>query len=496
MKKGCLRLFSMVFCLALALGCLVSLAGAESNAVIETGLFSGAKLVPYQIPSLYGFTVPKPEGEFWAYEYDRWTYIPFTSGKQNENGCYYVLLDYYMYPIMYPMEKTFFDRICEEPRKQKDIMMNNVLLFFRTEPGFQDMAFEYVEHDGHPIVLVIYNDSKILIDDEGTSLSVGAITYIRNSTRLLIRVLSYLKDTPVTMDDLKQLASVIEYDESMAPLTAADAALTVSAEGDPVTVSAGKSVKFRYDFANPERVNRKNRNDAVTWTVWNAKNYANVNGVSIDGNGRLSVDKSLAAPVELQVTVASSMLDSSATYNITAVPLARKVNLDPAELFFYTGSEEAQTVKASLEPVGLPNTGLTWTPVKKDLVEITEVEDGAVSIRPLKAGKTDIAVKEPGGKNAKLKVNVVEPVESVELKANGKVRAGGKVKIAATLLPKNAGNKTVQWSVDVGENIAKIDSKGQLKIAKGVPSGTKISVTCTAVGAPEPVSATLEIEIP
>ncbi len=489
MKKSCLRLFSMFFCLALALGCLVSPAGAENNAVIETGLFSGAKLVPYQTPFLEGFIVPRPEGSYWTCTYDDVSKNPrIIFGKHDDDDKYYV----YVCNYRYPMGTTKYNKLYEDPVKQKQILDDNLIGYFEKHPDYLVVDHEYVENDGYPVVVMILDQ----IMDDGTLDRYGIIDCIRNSIELFMTVDSYRKDFPVTMDDLKLLASLIGYDESMAPLTVADTALTISAEGDPVTVSAGKSVQFNYAFANPEHVNKENKNDMVYWIVFRAGTFEEADGVSISAQGQLNVNKSLAGRVDLQVMALSSLFGSSATYNITAVPLARKVNLDPAELFFYTGSEEAQTVKASLEPAGVPNTGLTWTPVKKDLVEITEEEDGLVSIRPLKAGKTDIAVKEPGGKNAKLKVNVVEPVESVELKANGKVRAGGKVKIAATLLPKNAGNKTVQWSVDVGEDIAKIDSKGQLTIAKGVPSGTKISVTCTAVGAPVPVSATLEIEIP
>jgi hypothetical protein len=48
----------------------------------------------------------------------------------------------------------------------------------------------------------------------------------------------------------------------------------------------------------------------------------------------------------------------------------------------------------------------------------------------------------------------------------------------------------------VGEDIATINEKGQLTIGKEVASGTKITVTCTALGAPTPVIATTVIEIP
>ena len=105
-------------------------------------------------------------------------------------------------------------------------------------------------------------------------------------------------------------------------------------------------------------------------------------------------------------------------------------------------------------------------------------------------------MKEPGGKNAKLTVNVVAPVESIELAVKGKVKVSGKVNIAATLFPKNVGNKAVQWSLDVDEDIATINEKGQLTIGKEVVSGTKITVTCMALGAPSPVVDAVVIEIP
>ena len=124
------------------------------------------------------------------------------------------------------------------------------------------------------------------------------------------------------------------------------------------------------------------------------------------------------------------------------------------------------------------------------------MEDGTVTIKPLAAGKVNITVKEPGGKNAKLTVSTVDPVEAVELAAKGGAKAGGTVTIAATLAPKTAGNKNLEWSLDVGEDIATIDAKGKVKISKEAASGTKITVTCKALGAPEPIVSTIEIEIP
>lgn len=324
----------------------------------------------------------------------------------------------------------------------------------------------------------------------------GYLLYVRNSSVFQLILSSIDSDNPVEFYDFETLAKHISYDETAAPFTVADAKLSITAKGDPKTVTAGRNLTFNYTFANPEKVSKKNKNDTVVWSVSNADTGESVEGVSIDARGQLKVDKKLAAPVDLQVKAASELFGTSTTYNITAMPAVSKITLDPAEVFFYTGIEDIQTVKASLEPATVPPVGLTWTAVKNGIVEITPVENGMVSIKPLAAGKTDIAVKEPGGKNAKLTVNVVAPVESVELKANGAATAGGKVKIAVTLAPKNVGNKAVQWSVDVGEDIATINEKGLLTISKTAPSGTKITVTCTALGAPSPVVGTLVVEVP
>lgn len=274
------------------------------------------------------------------------------------------------------------------------------------------------------------------------------------------------------------------------------AGLSVSSKDGAAGVSAGKTLQLIAAFDHPELINKKEQNDAVIWSAVNAETGGIVPAVTISADGQLKADKNLEETVQLLVTCESAVFGTQATAVATAMPLVKKVLVEPAELFFYVGTDEPQTVKAILEPASVPPVGLTWTPAKKDVVEIAEMEDGVVSIKALGAGKTTVAVKEPGGKNAKLTVNVVTPVEAVELTVKGKVKAGGKVNIMPALSPKNAGNKAVQWSLDVGEDIAAINEKGQLTISKNAPSGTRITVTCTAEGAPIPVTASVVIEVP
>jgi hypothetical protein len=148
-----------------------------------------------------------------------------------------------------------------------------------------------------------------------------------------------------------------------------------------------------------------------------------------------------------------------------------------------------------MEPATVPAVGLTWSAGKKEIVEITAADDGTAEIRPLKAGKVTVTVKAPGGKSAKLNVNTVEPVTGLELAVKGAAKPGKTVTVSAALEPKNAGNKALEWSVDVGEDVAAITQKGQVKIAKTAEAGTVITVTCRALGAPEPIEKTIEITV-
>ena len=87
------------------------------------------------------------------------------------------------------------------------------------------------------------------------------------------------------------------------------------------------------------------------------------------------------------------------------------------------------------------------------------------------------------------------PVESLELTVRGKPRPGKSVNVTAGITPKNAGNKAVEWSIDASDDTAVINAKGRLKISKTAKPGSVITVTCKAVGAPEPVIAEKEITV-
>ena len=332
--------------------------------------------------------------------------------------------------------------------------------------------------------------------------SLGYLQYARNNRVMRIAVYSMPRNgtgwdelPKVTLGDMRKLAELIEYDPSQAPITVEDGKIILSSKEGTDVVTAGKKLTVLAQFANPEKVNKKAKNDTVVWSVADPETGTTPEDVKIDAKGVLSAGKQIAEVLKVEVTASSPIFHTSAVFPVTIIPAAKSITLEPAEIFFYTGTDSAVAVKAKIDPDTVPPMGITWTPAKKDIVEITpDGENGTAVIRPLAAGKTTIQVKEPGGKNAKLTVSVTAPVEDLELAVSGKAVPGGTVTVKETLSPKQAGNKTVEWSLDVGEDIATM-SNGKLKIAKTTPAGTVITVTCTALGAPEPVVRTVRIEV-
>lgn len=466
----------------------VSADGKEASAevVLNDGAFAD---VTYETTrGDDGFLVPIPGGSWYNEDFDLYYGNGFVLSASDYGGSNRTMDG----KVFWPNEEG--NLLLEDPEKATEFLKENCEA--KEDNDIKDLQIEYTEIDGHPALIQAFTYYS-----QGSFYAhIGMLYYPRNTRLLRVRAYSH-GETPetaakVSIEDIKQFAATLQYDPESAPFTADDAAITITVKDDPAAVSAGKTLQFKAGFNNPQRVSNKNKNNGINWTALNAETGEEAEGISISNNGQLKVDKSLAAPVDIEVRATSASYGNFASYQLKAIPAAEQIAVEPAELFFYVGKEDAQTVKAVITPDTVPPVGITWTPAGKDLVEITDNGDGTVSIKPLKAGKTTVAVKEPGGKNAKLTISVVDPVESLELTVKGTAKAGGTVTVSAALQPKTAGNKNVEWSVDVGEDIATINEKGQVKISKDAPAGTKITVTCKALGAPEPITAATVIEIP
>ena len=356
--------------------------------------------------------------------------------------------------------------------------------------------------DGHPALLTLrpmYDDLDIF------SGMLGSILYARNDTALLVSFITSNSSGGVTMDDLRAVARLITYDEGNAAYSLGDGAFTLATEDGASYAFSGTSKALAVTFTHPEAFNRKietvfsqadiRKNAFLTWSVLDTETKEPVSGVSIDAQNILHVKKGLTEVIHLEVTAEAAVFHTKVTLPLTVYPAVAKITPDRSELFLYAGTDAPETVKVSLMPAAAPPIGITWTARKSGIVSIVPGDDGSAAFTPIAPGTTPVTIASPSGKTARLNVRVVEPVQQVELALSGRPFPGGRVAVKSTFLPKTAANKQLEWSLDVDADVASINDSGRITISNQAAPGTKITVTCKALGAPEPVVSTLEFEI-
>ncbi|MBR1535608.1 MAG: Ig-like domain-containing protein [Treponema sp.] len=143
-------------------------------------------------------------------------------------------------------------------------------------------------------------------------------------------------------------------------------------------------------------------------------------------------------------------------------------------------TDEAVTLTETHEPSDTTDT-ITWTSSNPD---VATVENGLVT--PLKVGETTITVKANDNVSKTVAVTVAKtPVTSVTISGKTSVATSGEISdLAATVLPANATNKTVTWSVEIPETDGATgttidESTG--KLTAGATAGT-VNVFATADG--------------
>ena len=171
------------------------------------------------------------------------------------------------------------------------------------------------------------------------------------------------------------------------------------------------------------------------------------------------------------------------------MPKTKKMKTEPQKVTLYAGSDNTAALQLIIEPDDIPFIGLSWEATRTGIIEVIPGENGTAIVRPLSKGTDKAVVTGPDGKKAATVVNVIDPVEQIELSVSGNSKPGGKVTVKAVLLPKTAGIKDMEWTVDVDDSVATIDARGRIAISKDAQPGTTITVNCKALGAPEPVTA-------
>lgn len=476
MKQRFLSAWCLILALVLSLGAVSAPALAEETTAEATSILSPFLTTDVSTMSGFSFQLITDEG--------------FTYGK-TDNGFATAKTDSTTGNTIYTRFSLMTLHSFWENR-------DNALYLYDLLPGQlkyrEPDATEDVDIDGHP-ARILYFTTK----DENRQISIGTLLYVRNNIVLEAQVSAISPEgsehpLKISRAEMDTVIAGIRYDEEQAPIRQADGEITLETKEKTNLISAGRKLNFTAAFAHADLAKDKTMN-VLVWSVADAATGEAPQGITISDKGVLATDRNIDHVTEVTVKAESTIFQSRAESTVTVLPVVKKITLNPGEVSLYAGSEQTVTVQPVIDPETVPTKYLSWKAGKEGIAEVTISEDGTATLKALAAGNTQIAVSEPGGKKAVLKVRVMEPVASVTLALNGKPTAGKGVNVKAVIEPKNAGNKTLAWSLNVDESIATVTKNGTVKIAKDVPAGTVITVTCTASGAPEPIEATLDLTV-
>ena len=362
----------------------------------------------------------------------------------------------------------------------------------------KDLQQEDIVVWGHYVRLFTYTTRN----QNNQVVRVGQIVHARNNTVLMMNLYA-MQDgadettlVPVTMADLKRLATNVRYDESQASIRQKDTRLTITAKEDTHVLSAGHNLQFSAAFANPETVNANLQNNGIVWEVVDSTTGEPSPWATVNRDGSVSVLKTLEAETKTEVRATSETFGTQASYSLTLLPASRRISIEPAEVYYYRGTEAPITLQALIEPETVPLLGLTWSTSLPELSEIIPGEDGTAVVRYTGEPRgMNVTVLDPSGRTAKATVKVVDPVQNVSITVRGKPVPGNSITCRPAFEPKRGIETNVEWSVDVGEDVAVIGRDGVLTISRNTKPGTVITVTCKALGAPEPVIAREQIVV-
>lgn len=263
------------------------------------------------------------------------------------------------------------------------------------------------------------------------------------------------------------------------------AAITLSA--DRLAVRAGDSVQLSAEV-EPFNATLK----AVEWT----SSDDSVATVDADGNvtahaaGRAVITAETHNGLQASCSVLVSVDETGVTLNKTSVQIGRGRTLQ---------------LTAAVSPADATYPDVTWSSSDAEIAAV----DPTGLVTGVKEGKAVIKAITSNGLEATCEVTVVVPVESISLDRNSVSLAPGETAtLTASVLPQNAGNKTVFW-VTSASNVATVEQGVVTAVGAGsavisvVCEDGRLEASCTVtVTAPEiPVSgialnetqATLEI---
>ena len=213
-------------------------------------------------------------------------------------------------------------------------------------------------------------------------------------------------------------------------------------------------------------------NKEVTWS--------SSNSIATVVNGVVTAGATVGEAI-ITVTTADGSFKANCTVNVIMPEVdVTGVTLAPSALTLVKGATENLT--ATVQPENASIKTVSWESSDESVVTVTNSGE----VTAVDGGEATITVKTSQGNfTATCEVTVTVGVESVEIPEEVTVMIDEEITIQAIVLPENATNKTVTWSVDeAGEAFVSIeadDETGELTIT-GIAEGTATITVTTEDG--------------
>lgn len=226
-------------------------------------------------------------------------------------------------------------------------------------------------------------------------------------------------------------------------------------------------------------IDKNQKNSEITWESSNSEL------VSVDSNGKLTVDEKGSGTVTITATTQDGQQDF---VEVKVEPVEQNIKvtgikLDKNSLTMKYGQKTK--IAATVFPTNASNKQISWSSSNPALVEVDE--KGNLITKENISGEVIItALTIDGNYQATTKVKV-EPVTTVKKVTNvkinettGTLKYGDKKKLTVSITPKNATNKNVRWNSS-DTSLVTIDNNGNLKVV-GNRNGEAIITVTTVDG--------------
>lgn len=236
------------------------------------------------------------------------------------------------------------------------------------------------------------------------------------------------------------------------------------------SVGQGCTITLKATIA-PEGATNKN----IIWSLDCDKSIA-----TIDQQGRLKAGKNLDSDAVTVVVTAKSAENAAivATHTVTIRPKATKVTVTADDTVIDLDSVDRQLQLKALVTPETATQSVTWTSSNTSIATIDE--NGLVTAKKGGTVTFTATATDGSGVKGKFSVQVCKTAKSIVLSGVTRLSGGQGGSISATVLPKDAANRKVIWSVNCPTSVATISSKGYLT-TKQVSEMTTITVTATSM---------------